>query len=83
MSEVFDNALTRFWDWLDNRGVIRRGVLFLAIWMTWRVSTWSMAFAERNARDGMEIAAIIAAVTGPAMAFGGYIFKAYTDSRAT
>ena len=51
-----------------------------AIWMTWAVSDWAMWFATGNARDGMEIAAIIAAVTAPICAFGGYIFKAFVES---
>ena len=42
MTEALENGLTRFWDWLDNRGVIRRVVLGVAIWMTWEVSAWSM-----------------------------------------
>ena len=57
-------------------------VLGTAIWMTWAVSSWAMWFATGNARDGMEIAAIIGAVTAPVCAFGGYIFKAYVDSKA-
>ena len=52
-----------------------------AIWMTWAVSDWAMLFATGNARDGVEIAAIIAAVTAPICAFGGYVFKAYNDSK--
>lgn len=58
----------------------RTVVLGTAIWMTWAVSDWAMWFATGNARDGMEIAAIIAAVTAPICAFGGYIFKAFVES---
>ena len=83
MTEALENGLTRFWDWLDNRGVIRRVVLGVAIWMTWEVSAWSMWYAVGNARPGLEIAAIIGAVTAPVAAFGGYVFKVYLDSRAT
>jgi len=55
-------------------------VLTTAIWMTWAVSDWAMWFAVGNARNGVEIAAIIAAVTGPICAFGGYVFKTFADS---
>ncbi len=59
----------------------RTVVLGTAIWMTWAVSDWAMWFATGNARNGMEIAAIIAAVTAPICAFGGYIFKAFVESK--
>jgi hypothetical protein len=59
----------------------RTVVLTTAIWMTWAVSDWAMWFATGNARNGMEIAAIIAAVTAPICAFGGYIFKAFVESK--
>lgn len=56
-------------------------VLGTAIWMTWAVSDWAMWFAVGNTRNGMEIAAIIGAVTAPICAFGGYVFKAYLDAK--
>lgn len=62
---------------------VRTIVLGTAIWMTWAVSEWAMWFATGNARNGVEIAAIIGAVTAPICAFGGYIFKAFVDSRVS
>lgn len=56
-------------------------VLGVAVWMTWAVSDWAMWFAVGNARNGVEIAAIIGAVTAPICAFGGYIFKSFVDSK--
>lgn len=73
--------IERWWDFVDQRGVIRRIVLGIAIWMTWRVSMWAMIYAETSTRPGLDIAAIIAAVTGPVTIFGGYAFKAYIVSR--
>lgn len=67
---------------LDRYRVTRRLTLGIAIWMTWIVSEWAMWFAAGNARNGVEIAAIIAAVTAPTTLFGGYIFKVYADSEA-
>lgn len=61
---------------------VRLIVVSVAIWMTWLVSDWAMWFAVGNGRPGVEIAAIIAAVTGPVTIFGGYVFKAYLESRA-
>lgn len=67
---------------LDRYRVTRRLTLGIAIWMTWQVSEWAMGFAVGNARNGMEIATIIAAVTAPVTVFGGYVFKVYSDSGA-
>lgn len=82
MTDIINSWLGKFWDWLDTRGVIRRAVLGVAIWMTWEVTHWAMAFAEHSVRPGVDLAAVIAAVSAPATALGGYVFKAYLDSRA-
>ena len=60
---------------------IRLIVVGIAIWMTWLASSWGMWFATGNSREGLEIAAIIAAVTAPISMFAGYVFKAYLESR--
>lgn len=75
-------VLERFWTWIDERGIIRRVVLGTAIWMTWDVSQWAMHYVEQSTRPGIDLAAIIAAVTGPVTVFGGFVFKAYIESRA-
>ena len=72
--------IERFWNWIDSRGVIRRVILGIAIWMTWRVTEWAMNFANTE-EISVNTAAVIAAVTAPVVAFGGYVFKAYLDSR--
>ena len=74
--------IERFWNWIDSRGVIRRVILGIAIWMTWKVSEWAMSFAI-NEEISVNTAAVIAAVTSPVVAFGGYVFKAYLDSGDT
>ena len=74
-------AVVSFWDWIDKRGIVRRLVLAVAIWMTWRVSVWAMGFAAVADQPGVEVAAIIAAVTAPVTLFAGSVFKAYVESR--
>ena len=74
-------TLTRLWDFVDNRGVIRRVVLGIAVWLTWRASEWAMAYADQSNETGAEIALIVAAVTGPITVFCGYVFKAYIEGR--
>ena len=68
-------------NWIDKYKVIRRAVLAIAIWMTWASSEWSMWFATGNTRNGMEIAAILAAVQAPVMAFTGMVFKVYVENK--
>lgn len=66
---------------LDTWGLRRTLVLTAAIWMTWKASEWGMWFATGNARDGVEIAAIIAAVTAPITLFAGSVFKTYVEGK--
>lgn len=86
MSELFDNWITAFWDWIDTRGVIRRIVLFATMWMTFWVSykMTEFAFAALAASKLSEgnIVLAIGAITAPIVALGGYVFKVYLDSRA-
>ena len=68
-------------NFIDRYVVVRRVVLGVAIWMTWEASRWSMWFATGNTRDGMEIAAILAAVQAPIMMFAGQVFKVYSEAK--
>lgn len=84
MSELFDNLITRMWDWIDNRGVIRRTVLAATMWMTWDVTLWATSFADRALelnRISTQTVAIVGAVTALVAGLGGYVFKVYLDSR--
>jgi hypothetical protein len=86
VAKIFNNWLTAFWDWVDTRGVVRRIVLGLAMWMTYWVSFKMTEFAfaalAANQLSG-NIPLIIASITAPIVALGGYVFKAYLDSRAS
>ena len=85
MSEIFENWLTAFWDWVDTRGVIRRCVLFAAMWMTFWVCfrMTELAFAALTLGKISEgnIVLVVGAITAPIVALGGYVFKVYLDSR--
>lgn len=71
--------------WLDlalnKYRAVRLAVLAMAIYLTWVVSEWSMWFATGNGRNGIEIAAILAAVQAPIVLFAGTVFRAYIESR--
>lgn len=85
MSELLSNWFTQFWDFIDQRGVIRRIVLAAAMWMTFWVSfrMTEFAFAALTAKQISEgnVVLAIGAITAPIVALGGYVFKAYLDSR--
>lgn len=68
-------------DFLDNRAVIRRIVLFVTLWMTWRGFEWAGQFASTTPKSGLEVAAIITAVTAPVAALQAAVFKVYSSSR--
>ena len=66
---------------VDKYGIVRRTVLVIAIWMTWNVSVWAMSYVMTSSRPGIDLAAIIAAVTAPVTMFATHVFKAYLESR--
>jgi hypothetical protein len=73
--------IERFWNWIDTRAIVRRAVLFTTLWMTWAAFAWAAGFAESTERTGIEVAAIIAAVTAPIAALQGFIFSVYSAGR--
>jgi hypothetical protein len=73
--------IERFWDWVDQRSIVRRIVLFLTVWMTWRAFQWAAVFAASTPKSGMEVAAIIAAVTAPITYLQSAAFKTYSEGR--
>lgn len=84
MTEAFNNIITKFWDWIDGRGVIRRIVLAVTMWMTWSVTLWATEFADKALvmnRITTQTVAMVGAVTALVAALGGYVFKLYLDSR--
>lgn len=84
MTEMLNNWLTRFWDFLDRRGVIRRAVLGVSIWMLWVQAEWAHEYsltALALGKSDAGVAAILAALSAPATLLVGYVFKTYADSR--
>lgn len=75
------NPATALWDWIDSRRVVRRVVLFITLWMTWQAFTWAGVFAMTTDKPGIDVAAIIAAVTAPISILQGYVFQVYAKGR--
>lgn len=70
-----------FDQWLNRYRVRSTIVLSVAIWMLIDAAKWGMWFAAGNPRDGVEIAAIITAVTGPATLLAGWAFKIFQENK--
>lgn len=75
------NVITQLWDWVDQRGIVRRVVLFSTLYMTWEAYQWAAMFSATTSRTGMDVAAIIGAVTAPISMLQAAAFKVYSDSR--
>lgn len=72
------------WDWIDKRQIDKHALSVAIFYGTIRLTEWAMAFAEGHpAKPGVELAAIIAAVTAPYMALQAAAVKFYFDARST
>jgi len=73
-----------FFEWLDKNHITHRAMVLYAFWFTFYIMAWCKNFAEsKQGMDGMEIAAIISAITAPVAALNGWIFKVYSDRKNT
>ena len=74
--------LARFWDFIDNRAIDKHVASICIFSVTWKLTEWAMTYATTNAdKFGVEIAAIIAALTGPWTIAQAAALKFYFDSR--
>jgi hypothetical protein len=81
------NLITQLFVWIETRldqgAWFRRLYVVAATAMTWKVIEWSMLYATLNSsKDGLQVAAIIGAVSGVVAAVQGFAFKSYLDSRS-
>lgn len=73
--------LGRFLDFVDRRKVVRRVQVLVLMWMLVDCYLWARGFAERSRLPGLELSAVMAAVTWPITALGGYVYRQYDNSR--
>lgn len=81
---ALNNWLTRWWDFIDSRGIVRRAVLAVSLWMLWDVSKWGMDYADRALAAGntdASLGAVMVAAGGPATLLAGWVFKLYVETR--
>ena len=62
-------------------GLRRTIVLFLSIWLAYDSYQWAAQFATWTDRTGIEVAAIIGAVTTPVSWIVIAVFKTYTEGK--
>ena len=69
--------------WADKRNFIsvRSGVLYVTVWMTWLAFHWAADFAMTTDKAGLDVAAIIGAVTAPISLLQAAVFRVYAESR--
>jgi hypothetical protein len=78
-----EKLLIDFWDWVDNRMVIRRIMTIGTFLMTMWAIKWSMEYAFASTRPGTDIAMVIGAVMVPVNSLLGYMFSVYTSGSNT
>ena len=72
------------WDWIDKRDIDKHVASITVLYGTWIVTDWAMGFAAAASiagRNGVESAALIAAVTAPYMALQAAALAFYFKAR--
>jgi len=76
------NILGTITTWEQKLAVRRTVVLFTTLWMTYKAFDWAAHYALTTSEtNGLEAAAIIAAVTMPISYLQKVVFEAYISSR--
>ena len=76
---------SQLWDWVDARDIDKHVVSVVVLYGTWIVTDWWMGFAAAASiagRNGVESAALIAAVTAPYMALQAAAIAFYFKARS-
>ena len=80
--EKLNNWLTRLWDWIDERDIDKHVVSMIVLSGTVLITRWAFTFAEAHMdKSGIELAAVMLAVTGPYTALQAAVIKWYFNAR--
>lgn len=75
--------LTEFWDFIDKRDIDKHAVSLGIFWGTIQVTQWAMSYAELvTDKNGVEAAAVIAAVLAPYCALQAAAVSFYFRARS-
>lgn len=77
----FRRNLESVLDFIDERFIIHRFMSLAGLYLTYHSYMWAVGFATTTQRPGIEIAAIIAAITGPISLLQANMFKTYSNHR--
>ena len=75
------SAISNLLDFIDERAIIRRGVLGFTLGMTFWVTQKAWVFAAQSTFDGIGTAAVIAAIMTPTAALQAFAFNSYSKAR--
>jgi len=74
--------LSEMWDWIDARDIDKHTVSVAIMLGTYKLTNWAMDYAALHPeKPGLELAAVIAAVTGPYMALQAAAIAFYFNAR--
>ena len=74
--------LSEMWDFIDKRDIDKHAVSLCVLWGTVKVTEWAFIFAEHHMdKSGVELAAVIVAVTGPYAALQAAAIAFYFKAR--
>lgn len=77
----FRNEIGHLLDFVDNRHVVRRLFVGVVLWQLCDVYLFAKQLAVRPGMSGLELSALIAAMTVPVTILSGMLFKLYGDQR--
>ena len=81
MTEERRSHLSTFVEWDKRLGIRRTVVLFVTLWMSYKAFDGALHFAFAHVyTNGLEAAAIIAAVTAPVTYLQKVVFQAYIEA---
>ena len=76
-------AWQAFWNWIDERQIDKHLVSIAIFAGTWKLTEWAIYYANlQHQKSGVEVAAIIAAVTAPYMALQAAALAFYFRARS-
>lgn len=73
--------VTRFWDWVDERQIVRRSVLYYIMFLAGAAGYYGWEFAHYSKLDGMGTSLVIAAFTAPATILVKAVIEEYFRAR--
>lgn len=75
--------LSDFWNWVDDRDIDKQVVSIAILYGTYRITEWLFQFVEAHMdKSGLELAAVVAAITVPWSALQAAVVAFYFRARS-